>query len=141
MRSFQLLGLVALAIATAAPALAAGEHGVAPAGTCAEPRRFDGSAACTDCPAAEDADDSFAVSGPARGRFSPNDVAAKLPGPAAEAAPPELGDFQGRGPCDTPGSCTGAVAQPPTGGGSPGGNGGVGVVERPPRPGGPPGTK
>jgi hypothetical protein len=69
-------------------------------------------------------------------------VAAALPGSTAGAAPPELGGFEGRGPCDTPGSCTGSVAPAPPGQGSPGGGGGgLTVVERPPRPAGPPGTR
>ena len=113
-------------------------------GTCAEPRRFDAQAACADCPSAGSAErDGFNVAGPARGRFSPTDVAATIDDAAISA--PERGDFDGRGPCDTPGSCgatTGPV--PPRGGGNGGGGsagGGVGVVEQPPKPSGPPGTQ
>jgi hypothetical protein len=137
--SVALLG--ALAFGAPAVAVEAQDKGVAAAGTCAEPRRFDGSG-CTDCPSASAADESdFSVAGPARGRFSPTDVAAP-PAPAAAAAPPEIGGFAGRGPCDTPGSCTGAVAPAPPGRTTPGGGaGGLTVVERPPRPGGPPGTR
>lgn len=138
--SVALLG--ALAFGAPAAAVEAEDKGVAAAGACAEPRRFDGSG-CTDCPSASAAEDAdFSVAGPARGRFSPTDVAAPLPAPATAAAPPEIDGFAGRGPCDTPGSCTGAVAPSPPGQGSPGGaGGGLTVVERPPRPGGPPGTR
>lgn len=129
--------------ATGADAAAAepGSRQVAAPGACAEPRRFEG-AACTDCGAAAGASASqFSVAGPARMRFSPADVAA---GPdATGVAPPTLPGFSGRGPCDTPGSCTGAVRPAPTPetprGNGPGG--GLTVVERPPRPGGPPGSR
>jgi len=139
--SLALLG--ALAFAAPAVGVEVEDKGVAAAGACAEPRRFDGSA-CTDCPSASAADEAdFSVAGPARGRFSPTDVAAPLPAPAGAVAQPEIGSFAGRGPCDTPGSCTGAVSPVPTGRNSPGGGaaGGLTVVERPPRPGGPPGTR
>ena len=113
-------------------------------GTCAEPRHFDAGAACADCPSANAAErEGYNVTGPARGRFSPTDVAATVEDSSISA--PERGDFQGRGPCDTPGSCgatTGPV--PPRAGGNGGGSGaggGGGVVERPPKPSGPPGTQ
>jgi hypothetical protein len=134
--------LLAGALAAAAPAAAAdaADERVAAPGACAEPRRFD-AAGCTDCPSSASTSESdFSVAGPARSRFSPADVAASSPG-AGAMAPPELGGFEGRGPCDTPGSCTGSVAPTLPGQGSPGGGRpGVTVVERPPRPGGPPGT-
>ncbi len=48
-------------------------------GACAEPRRFDAGAACADCPAASGTErEGFNVAGPARGRFSPTDVAATV---------------------------------------------------------------
>lgn len=141
MRSLTTFALLAAALCAGSPAGAAepGDRNVAAPGACAEPRRFDGSGACPDCPTASAIDEKgFSVAGPARAHFSPNDVAATVPA-ADGAAPPELGEFEGRGPCDTPGSCGGAVTAVP-GRGSPGGNGGVTVIERPPRPGGPPGT-
>jgi hypothetical protein len=129
-------------LALAGPASGAPEDEalLAAPGKCAEARHYQGTA-CTDCgeTAASADDDGLSVAGPASGRFSPNDVAA----PAAEVAvePPSRGSFEGRGPCDSPGSgCLGTVQpapqgpQPPTRGG-----GGVTVVERPPNPGGPPG--
>jgi hypothetical protein len=115
----------------------------ASAGSCAEPRRFEAAAACADCPGAGSADrDGFSVAGPARARFSPTDVSATVAD--VPIAAPERGDFDGRGPCDTPGSC-GATTGPllPGAGGNGGGGGaggGVSVVERPPKPSGPPGT-
>lgn len=124
--------------ADAAPATPEDRQVAAP-GACAEPRRFEG-AACADCPTAAGASASqFSVAGPARSRFSPADVAA---GPSATGlAPPTPQGFSGRGPCDTPGSCTGSVRPAPTPE-TPRGNGpGLTVVERPPRPGNPPGTR
>jgi hypothetical protein len=113
----------------------------AAAGTCAEPRRFNAGVACADCPAASGTErDGFNVAGPARGRFSPTDVAADVA--ASPIAAPDRGDFDGRGPCDTPGSCGASVGPLPPGSGGNGGGagGGVSVVERPPKPTGPPGT-
>jgi hypothetical protein len=130
--------LLAIALGPAA-ALAApdGERLAAP-GPCAEPRRFVGSGACPDC--TDPARGGFDVSGPARLRFAPTDVAGGVDG--APVPPPETRGFAGRGPCDVPGSgCTGSVAPAPRGPQSPGGRGGLTVVERPPKPGGPPGSK
>jgi hypothetical protein len=142
MKSFHAAAfLAALALAGPGPARAAeaDEPLLAAPGNCAEPRRFDGSGACTDCgDAARSAEDGFNVSGPARARFAPTDVAASADG-GAGIAPPERGNFEGRGPCDTPGSCTGPIAPERPGQPTPGGNGGITVVERPPKPGGPPG--
>jgi hypothetical protein len=144
MKSFPAFATLAAALALAGPgpAAAAGadEPQLAAPGNCAEPRRFDGSGACTDCgDAARTAEDGFNVSGPARARFAPTDVAASAGGGEAVAAP-ERGNFEGRGPCDTPGSCMGSVAPAPPNQPTPGGNGGVTVVERPPKPSNPPGT-
>ncbi len=127
--------LLALALAPAAALAAAADELAAP-GPCAEPRRFDASGACADC---ADPARGFDVSGPARSRFAPADVAAGAT--EVPVAAPESRGFAGRGPCDVPGSgCTGPIAPSPTAG-SPGGNGGgLTVVERPPKPGGPPGT-
>jgi hypothetical protein len=130
--------LVALALAPAAAFAASSESEVLAApGPCAEPRRWSASGACTDC--GDPARSGFDVSGPARARFSPTDVAA-----GANEAPlpaPESQGFAGRGPCDVPGSgCTGPIAPDPGGPAGTGGNGGLTVVERPPKPGGPPGT-
>ena len=132
-----------LALAGPAPAAAteAEQALLATPGKCAEPRHFQGSGACADCAdASRSAEDGgFDVSGPVRSRFSPADVAASA-APAAGLAPPALGGFEGRGPCDSPGSgCLGTVAPAPAGPSSPAGGGGVTVVERPPKPGGPPG--
>lgn len=140
-RRFALLLALAGTLAASALAASAEDHKseVAAPGNCAEPRRFDGSGACADC--ADPARNAgFSVAGPARARFSPADVAA---GAGEAGAPaPEIGEFSGRGPCDTPGSCTGAVAVPSGSQGSPGGeNGGVTVIERPPRPTRPPGNR
>jgi hypothetical protein len=111
-------------------------------GSCAEPRRFDAGVACTDCPGAGSAErDGFNVAGPARGRFSPTDVAATIAD--VPISTPDRGDFDGRGPCDTPGSCGATTTPLPPGrgnGGNGGAGGGVSVVERPPKPTGPPGT-
>jgi len=131
--------LIALALASA-PALAAAPEGdlLAAPGPCAEPKRFSGSGACPDC--GDPARGGFDVSGPARARFAPTDVAA---GAGDESLPaPDPQGFAGRGPCDVPGSgCTGPIAPSPEAPGGPGGNGGLTVIERPPRPGNPPGTR
>jgi hypothetical protein len=130
--------LFATALGTAAALAAPDAERLAAPGPCAEPRRFDGSGACADC--ADPARGGFDVSGPARLRFAPTDVAAGAEG--AQPAPPENPGFSGRGPCDVPGSgCTGPLAPAPKGPESPGGGGGLTVVERPPKPGSPPGTK
>jgi hypothetical protein len=132
-------GFLALA-PLAAAATDAEQALLATPGKCAEARRFQGTA-CADCGQATRAaeDEGFDVSGSIAGRFSPADVAATAasPGPAA----PTLRGFDGRGPCDTPGSCQGTVAPGPAGPTSPTGNGGVSVIERPPNPGGPPGRR
>jgi hypothetical protein len=136
-----LAGLLALAGLPAA-ATDAEEALLAAPGKCAEARLFHGTA-CTDCGEATRSaeDQGFDVSGAVAGRFSPADVAA--PG-AASTGPeaPTLRGFEGRGPCDSPGSgCLGTVAPAPAGSSSPTGNGGVRVIERPPNPGGPPGRR
>jgi hypothetical protein len=130
--------LVALALAPAAALGASSDDDVLAApGPCAEPRRWNVSGACADC--GDPATSGFDVSGPARARFSPSDVAAGATEPPV--AVPEIQGFAGRGPCDVPGSgCTGPIAPAPGGPDRPGGNGGLTVVERPPKPGGPPGT-
>lgn len=136
------LALVGGVLALTVPGAAAeAEQALAAPGKCAEARRFQ-AGACTDCDETARREDSegFAVAGPIGGRFSPADVAAPA-AVGAPPAPPGLGGFEGRGPCDTPGSCLGTVAPaPPTGTGAPtsparGGR----IVERPPNPGGPPG--
>jgi hypothetical protein len=122
------LALLALSMAGAARADdAENQLRRASPGSCAEPRRFEER-------------DGFSVAGPARGRFSPTDVAADVAD--VPIAAPDRGDFEGRGPCDTPGSCgVGTGPLPPgSGGGGGGAGGGVSVVERPPKPTGPPGT-
>jgi hypothetical protein len=129
----------ASALAPAAALAAPGSAPLAAPGPCAEPRRFDASGACADC-ADPARSGGFDVSGPARARFTPADVAA---GPAeAPLASPENRGFVGRGPCDVPGSgCTGPIAPAPRGSNGGGGNGGgLTVVEQPPKPGRPPGT-
>jgi hypothetical protein len=136
------LALLALSMAGAARADdAENQLRRASPGSCAEPRRFEAGVACADCPTASSAErDGFSVAGPARGRFSPTDVAADVAD--VPIAAPDRGDFEGRGPCDTPGSCgVGTGPLPPgSGGGGGGAGGGVSVVERPPKPTGPPGT-
>jgi hypothetical protein len=139
------LALGAALLALAGPAPAAAEEAeqqalLAAPGKCAEPRRFQGSGACADCTDAAGAENGgFDVAGPVRSRFSPADVAASA-APGSALAPPDLGGFDGRGPCDSPGSgCLGTVAPAPAGPSGPSGGRGVTVVERPPNPGGPPG--
>jgi hypothetical protein len=135
-------GLLALAAPAAPAAGAEAEEGrLAAPGRCAEPRRFQGSA-CTDCGDEAVAGEGFDVAGPIAGRFAPADVAAPAAAGAA-VAPPTLGGFEGRGPCDSPGSgCLGTVAPAPAGPTSPSAGGrGVRVIERPPNPGGPPGRR
>jgi hypothetical protein len=132
-------GLLALAAPAPAAAAEAEEGRLAAPGRCAEPRRFQASA-CTDCAEEALAGEGFDVAGPISGRFAPADVAAPA-GTGAAVAPPTLGGFDGRGPCDSPGSgCLGTVAPAPAGPSNPSGAGrGVRVIERPPNPGGPPG--
>jgi hypothetical protein len=131
-----LAGLLALAGLPAA-ATDAEQALLAAPGKCAEARLFQG-AACADCGEAAE-DQGFDVSGSVAGRFSPADVAAQGAVSAGPGAP-TLPGFEGRGPCDTPGSgCLGPVAPDPAGPSAPTGNGGVRVIERPPNPGGPPG--
>jgi hypothetical protein len=140
-----LAALAALSLAGPATADEAEEQlRKAAPGACAEPRRFDAGAACADCPTASGSErEGFSVAGPARGRFSPTDVAATVAD--APLAAPDRGEFNGRGPCDTPGSCGASAGPVPPGRGGNGGNGGagggVGVIERPPKPSGPPGSQ
>jgi hypothetical protein len=134
-----LAGFLALAGLPAA-ASDADDALLATPGKCAEPRLFQGTA-CADCGEATRAaeDPGFDVSGAIAGRFSPADVAAPTGSTGPDA--PTLRGFEGRGPCDTPGSCQGTVAPSPGGTSTPTGGGGVTVIERPPNPGGPPGRR
>jgi hypothetical protein len=124
--------LLGLGLPGAATAGAPGEELLAAPGRCAEPRRFQPTGALESA--------GVDVAGPAAARFAPGDVAAGVATPPVLPTPKPEG-FDGRGPCDVPGSgCLGPVAPAPPGRTGPGGNGGVTVVERPPRPSRPPGA-